>query len=129
MNRQRFLPCSSLKLKPNFRKVFVKTLFFPTRLHVFGRQVLKLASLLQIEYLARHNIPYLATKPGGHGNVPTLGAYRSVVQINLDKFRDAFVNSDYSITIGGGAKMVDLIPTLHTAGREMSKLSSPTSTS
>jgi fumiquinazoline A oxidase len=35
------------------------------------------------------------------------------------------VNSDHSITIGGGAKMVDLIPTLHKAGREMSMFASP----
>lgn len=78
-----------------------------------------------IEYLAKHNIPYLATKPGGHGNVPTLGNYQNVVQINLDNFRHAAVNSDHSITIGGGAKMVDLIPTLHKAGREMTVGSFP----
>ncbi|KAK9777219.1 putative FAD-binding PCMH-type domain-containing protein [Seiridium cardinale] len=78
-----------------------------------------------IEYLARHKIPYLATKPGGHGNVPTLGTYQNVVQINMDNFRHAIVNPDHSITIGGGTKMEDLIPTLHAAGREMTVGSFP----
>lgn len=74
-------------------------------------------------YFAKSNMQYLATKPGGHGNVPTLGNYKDVVQINLDNFRHAAVNADQSITIGGGAKMEDLIPTLHKAGREMSRCS------
>jgi hypothetical protein len=71
-------------------------------------------------YFAKNNMQYLATKSGGHGNVPTLGSYQDVVQINLDNFRHAAVNSDQSITLGGGAKMEDLIPALHKAGREMS---------
>lgn len=54
--------------------------------------------------------------------MPTLGDYQDVVQINLENFRYAVVNSDHSITLGGGAKMVDLVPTLHKAGREMSML-------
>ncbi|KAH7408321.1 hypothetical protein DE146DRAFT_752456 [Phaeosphaeria sp. MPI-PUGE-AT-0046c] len=76
-------------------------------------------------YFAKNNIQYLATKSGGHGNVPTLGYYKDVVQINLDNFRHAAMNSDQSITIGGGAKMEDLIPTLHKAGREMTVGSFP----
>ncbi|KAI0003944.1 hypothetical protein F4779DRAFT_621626 [Xylariaceae sp. FL0662B] len=78
-----------------------------------------------IAYLSRSNIPYLATKGGGHGNVPTLGSYQKVVQINMDNFRHVTINSDQSATVGGGAKMVDLIPTLHAVGREMTVGSFP----
>lgn len=92
----------------------------PVLCHV-ARQLLKFSRLHQMQYFATHGIPYLATKPGGHGNVPTLGSYQNVVQINLDNFRHAVVNPDHSITVGGGAKMMDLIPTLHAAGREMSE--------
>lgn len=55
--------------------------------------------------------------------MPTLGDYQDVVQINMDNFRHAVVNLDKSITIGGGARMEDIIPTLHAAGREMSTCS------
>ncbi|KAI1433779.1 hypothetical protein GGR50DRAFT_688050 [Xylaria sp. CBS 124048] len=75
--------------------------------------------------LSRNNVRYLATKGGGHGNVPTLGAYKDVVQVNLENFRDVTVNSDHTVAVGGGAKMIDLIPTLHASGREMTVGSFP----
>lgn len=72
-------------------------------------------------FLASTDTAYLVTKGGGHGNTPTLGAYQMVVQVNLEHFRHVVINEDNSVTIGGGAKFIDLIPVLHRAGREMSK--------
>ncbi|KAL4778874.1 FAD-binding domain-containing protein [Aspergillus varians] len=76
-------------------------------------------------FLSRNNMSYLATKNSGHGNSPTLGAYQDVVQLNLEKFRHVAINQDYTVTVGGGAKWMDLIPVLHSAGRELTVGSFP----
>ncbi|KAL3477598.1 FAD-binding domain-containing protein [Aspergillus californicus] len=76
-------------------------------------------------FLSRNNMSYLATKNAGHGNTPTLGAYQDVVQLNLENFRQVTMNDDYTVTVGGGAKWMDIIPVLHNAGREMTVGSFP----
>ena len=68
---------------------------------------------------------FLATKAGGHGNSPTLGTtYDEVVQVNMEDFRHVVFGKDgdqVTVTVGGGARMQDIIPRLHAEGREMSE--------
>ncbi|KAI1113130.1 hypothetical protein F5Y14DRAFT_462823 [Nemania sp. NC0429] len=78
-----------------------------------------------LAFMSSNNIQYLATKSGGHGNIPTLGDYKDVVQVSLEGFRRVVVNPDNTVTVGGGAKMMDLIPALHAASREMTVGSFP----
>ncbi|RAH42321.1 FAD-binding oxidoreductase [Aspergillus brunneoviolaceus CBS 621.78] len=78
-----------------------------------------------IAHLAKHRIPYLATKIAGHGNSPTLGTYQDVIQVNLKHFRNITINPENTVTVGGGAKWEDLIPRLRSAGRELTVGSFP----
>ncbi|KAK1778304.1 hypothetical protein QBC45DRAFT_467812, partial [Copromyces sp. CBS 386.78] len=80
-----------------------------------------------VAYLAKTKQRFLATKAGGHGNSPTLGTtYDEVVQVNMENFRHVVFGKEggeVTVTVGGGARMQDIIPRLHAEGREMSKFS------
>ncbi|KAI1499786.1 hypothetical protein F5X99DRAFT_410706 [Biscogniauxia marginata] len=81
--------------------------------------------LLQgMAYLSRNNMSYLA-KGGGHGYSTTLAVDQNVVQINMENFRDVTVNSDNTVTVGGGARMLDVVTALYDAGRELTVGSFP----
>lgn len=82
-----------------------------------------------IAYLAKTKQRFLATKAGGHGNSPTLGTtYDEVVQVNMENFRYVVFGEEgdeVTVTVGGGARMQDIIPRLHAEGREMTVGSFP----
>ncbi|KAK3395742.1 hypothetical protein B0T20DRAFT_487168 [Sordaria brevicollis] len=82
-----------------------------------------------IAYLAKTKQRFLATKAGGHGNSPTLGTtYDEVVQVNMENFRHVVFgkeDNEVTVTVGGGARMQDVIPRLHAEGREMTVGSFP----
>nr|CAQ58439.1 putative dehydrogenase [Sordaria macrospora] len=86
-------------------------------------------SCLKVAYLAKTKQRFLATKAGGHGNSPTLGTtYNEVVQVNMENFRHVIFGKDgdkVTVTVGGGARMQDIIPRLHAEGREMTVGSFP----
>ncbi|KAL7624849.1 hypothetical protein AAE478_004063 [Parahypoxylon ruwenzoriense] len=74
--------------------------------------------------LSQGNMTYLA-KGGGHGYSTTLVTDQNVVQINLENFREVTVNPDNTVTVGGGARMLDVVTALYNAGRELTVGSYP----
>ncbi|KAI5867524.1 hypothetical protein GGS23DRAFT_612666 [Durotheca rogersii] len=77
-----------------------------------------------IAYLARRKMTYLA-KGGGHGYSTTLGVDQDVVQVNMENFRNVTVHPDNTVTVGGGARMLDVVTALYNAGREVTVGSYP----
>ncbi|OTB15810.1 hypothetical protein K445DRAFT_317456 [Daldinia sp. EC12] len=71
-----------------------------------------------LQYMTKHNIQFLAGG-GGHGNTVTLAKAKNVVFINLEKFNKITVNSDNTITVGGGARFGDVYTAAYGAGREL----------
>ncbi|KAI1655194.1 FAD binding domain-containing protein [Daldinia decipiens] len=71
-----------------------------------------------LQYMTKHNIQFLAGG-GGHGNTVTLAKAKNVVFINMEKFNKITVNSDKTITVGGGAKFGDVYTVAYGAGREL----------
>ncbi|KAI1378969.1 FAD binding domain-containing protein [Hypoxylon crocopeplum] len=71
-----------------------------------------------LQYMSRHNISFLAMG-GGHGNTLTLATAKDVVLINMEKFNKITINSDRTITVGGGVKFGDVYTAAYEAGREL----------
>ncbi|KAI1506779.1 FAD binding domain-containing protein [Biscogniauxia marginata] len=71
-----------------------------------------------LQYMTSHNISFLA-QGGGHGNTLTLATAQNVVLINMEQFNDITLNSDDTITIGGGARFGDVYTAAYGAGREL----------
>ncbi|KAI0003489.1 FAD binding domain-containing protein [Xylariaceae sp. FL0662B] len=71
-----------------------------------------------LQYMAHHNIPFLAMG-GGHGNTLTLKTVKDAVLINLEQFNNITMNSDQTISVGGGAKFGDVYTVAYRAGREL----------
>ncbi len=66
-----------------------------------------------------HNISFLALS-GGHGTSIQLGEVHNAVAINMENFNHVVVNSDHTVTVGGGSRFRDIYPVVHAAGRELS---------
>ncbi|RYP66672.1 hypothetical protein DL771_007671 [Monosporascus sp. 5C6A] len=73
---------------------------------------------IALRYMSSHNIPYLAMG-GGHGNTITLGDVRDTVLINLERLNHVTVNSDHTISVGGGAHYDPIYAAAYRAGREL----------
>ncbi|RYO83505.1 hypothetical protein DL766_004969 [Monosporascus sp. MC13-8B] len=72
-----------------------------------------------LQYLAEHNITFLATS-GGHGSTITLASVHDGVAINLTNFRNVTFNgAEQTISVGAGAHFHDIWTTAYAAGREL----------
>lgn len=70
--------------------------------------------------MASHDIPFL-TKGGGHGVSLSLGKVQNAVMINMEKFNSVIVQSNGTMTVGGGARFSQLYEAAYNAGRELSE--------
>jgi fumiquinazoline A oxidase len=75
-------------------------------------------SSLQLQYLTRNNISFLA-QCGGHGNTVTYETVRDAVVIDMQNFNEIVLNDDNTITAGGGAIFGDVYPVAYNGGREL----------
>lgn len=76
--------------------------------------------MTQLQYLSSAGKTFLA-KSGGHGYSPTLHAIQHAAMINMENFDYVTMNSDFSVTVGTGARFSKLVDVVGNAGRELSQ--------
>jgi len=73
---------------------------------------------VEILYANERGIPYLA-KVGGHGAISSLGDVHHGIQISMRQLNQVRISNNGDLaTIGGGAKVKDVVDALWSAGKQ-----------
>lgn len=86
-------------------------------MHVRG---LLVDNMTQLHYLSSAGKSFLV-KSGGHGYSPNLHVIQNAAMINMENFNYVTMNSDFSVTVGTGAKFSKMVDVVGKAGRELSQ--------
>ncbi|KAI4194593.1 MAG: hypothetical protein LQ350_007682 [Teloschistes chrysophthalmus] len=71
-----------------------------------------------LHYLSSAGKSFLV-KSGGHGYSPNLHVIQNAAMINMENFNYVTMNSDFSVTVGTGAKFSKMVDVVGKAGREL----------